>query len=97
MQEIWVEGTMYLPMDDNDKVKYVELQYCIKHYDKPSKYGIGKGRISKVELRMDDAVVCSYDRGWSIRPTCGVAEKALKDILHCYDGRDVDADIPYDG
>ena len=25
MQEIWAEGIMYLPMDDNDKVKYVEL------------------------------------------------------------------------
>ncbi len=67
-----------------------------KVYDEPSLYGICDGRISKLQLRIDDEVVCNYDRGWDICPTCSAAEIALKELLNRYDGRSLDAEIIYE-
>lgn len=53
----------------------------------PSKYGINNGRISKVMLKIDGEIVCNYDRGWDVRPTCKAAEVALEILLYEYDGR----------
>lgn len=35
-------------------------------------------------LKIDDEVVCNYDRGWDIRPTSEEVEKALAILLHEY-------------
>lgn len=41
----------------------------MKRFDLPSPYGIGGGRISKLDIRTDDGqVVARYDRGWDIEP-----------------------------
>ena len=36
---------------------------------------------------IDGEIVCDYDRGWDVRPTCKAAEVALEILLYEYDGR----------
>ena len=36
---------------------------------------------------IDGEIVCNYDRGWDVRPTCKAAEVALEILLYEYDGR----------
>lgn len=74
----WKEGVIGIPAGNG---KYVACKYWAKRYDTGSKYGIDGGRISKLELRIDDRKVCNYDRGWDIKPTCEEAEKALAILL----------------
>lgn len=76
--KLWREGVIGIPVGDG---KYVSCRYWVKRYDTGSKYGIDGGRISKLELRIDDRKVCNYDRGWDIKPTCEEAEKALAILL----------------
>ena len=74
---MWSEGTIGIP-DGKDKAKYTTCHYWIKHYEEPSEiYGINKGKISKLEIRIKDNTVCSYDRGWDLKPTCKEAELVL--------------------
>ena len=40
--------------------------FHIKHYEEASDFGIGKGRISKLEIRKDGEFLTNYDRGWDI-------------------------------
>ena len=44
----------------------VIYDFNIKHYDEPSEFGIGHGRISKLWMRRrgDAQAVLGYDRGW---------------------------------
>lgn len=44
------------------------FDYCIKHYEEGSIYGINEGRISKLEMRKGGCIVANYDRGWDIEP-----------------------------
>ena len=40
--------------------------FQVKHYDEPSEFGIGGGRVSKLWLRRwgEPQAILSYDRGW---------------------------------
>lgn len=79
---MWSEGVIGIP---DAKEKYTKCHYWVKHYDEPSEdYGINGGRISKLEIRIDDIKVCTYDRGWDIEPTCKEAELALCILLENY-------------
>jgi hypothetical protein len=81
---MWSEGTIGIP-DAKDKTKYTVCRYWVKHYDEPSEvYGLNKGKISKLEIRIDDIKVASYDRGWDLEPTCKEAELALCILLNNY-------------
>ena len=44
--------------------------FQVKHYDEPSEFGIGGGRVSKLWLRRwgEPQAVLNYDRGWDIEP-----------------------------
>lgn len=54
----------------------------IKQYDEGSKYGIGGGRISKLQLKDENGrTVVNYDRGWDIRPETIQEEAAVETIL----------------
>lgn len=75
---MWREGIIGIPASGG---KYTVCKYWVKRYDSGSEYGIDGGRISKLELRIDDRKVCNYDRGWDIKPTCEEAEKALAILL----------------
>lgn len=78
---MWKEGTIGIPKKDGG---YTACRYWLKCFDKPSEYGIDKGRISKLMLKIDGEVVCNFDRGWDLRPSSENAEKALAILLHEY-------------
>lgn len=58
-----------------------KLNYTIKYFDEPSEFGIGEGRISKLEIRNDGHVVCGYDRGWYDVPASPTAKAALQMLI----------------
>lgn len=82
---MWTEGVIGIPGDIAGAPAHVH--YWVKHYEEPSQYGINNGRISKLMLKINGVIVCSYDRGWDIRPTNKAAEAALQILLHEIDGR----------
>ena len=54
-------------------------------FDEPSKFGIRKGRISKLWARgADGTVVINYDRGWDIRPATAEGKALLAEITKRY-------------
>lgn len=74
---MWKRGMIGVPQDDGT---YKAVRYEAKVYEEGSEYGIDGGRISKLRLTMGDKVVCNYDRGWDLLPTCQEAEIALETI-----------------
>lgn len=79
---MWKEGTIGIPEKDG---KYKVVRYWVKHYEEPSEdYGINGGKISKLTLKANDEIICNYDRGWDIEPTCKEAEMALCILLENY-------------
>jgi hypothetical protein len=78
---MWKEGTIGIPKEGGS---YTVCRYWLKRFDEPSVYGIDKGRISKLMLKIDGEVACNFDRGWDIRPSSEDAEKALAILLHEY-------------
>ena len=73
---MWREGSL--------KVHDSIFHYWMKQYDEGSQFGIEGGRISKLMLKRNGEVVCNYDRGWDIEPTCMEAEMALCILLNNY-------------
>ena len=81
MSKLWREGTIGIP-DETQEGKYKVCHYWLKRYEEPSEeYGIDGGRISKLQIRMDDRTICNYDRGCDVKPTCREAELALAILL----------------
>lgn len=55
--------------------------FCVKHFEEGSIFGIDEGRISKLNIRKDGIDLCDYDRGWDVEPVAEVMpvyEKLLK-------------------
>ena len=71
---MWKEGSI--------RVNGEVFHYWMKQYDKGSEWGIDGGRISKLMLKRDGKIVCNYDRGWDIEPTCEEANLALSILLN---------------
>lgn len=71
---MWKEGTIAI---SDGAGQYKFCRYWAKCFEEPSEYGIKGGRISKLQIRIDDRVICNYDRGWDIEPTCEEAEIAF--------------------
>ncbi len=82
---MWKEGIIGIPTDIAGK--FTAVHYWVKHYAEPSEFGINSGRISKLTMKIGNEVVCNYDRGWDISPTCKAAEAALQILLYEIDGR----------
>ena len=57
---MWKEGSI--------KVGNSIFHYWMKVYDIGSVFGIDGGKISKMMLKRDGKIVCSYDRGWDVMP-----------------------------
>ena len=58
-----------------------EFRIQMVRFDEPSKFGIRKGRISKLWVGSADGVeVINYDRGWDIRPATDEVKALLKEI-----------------
>lgn len=60
--------------------------FIIKHYDKPSDYGIDQGRISKLWLREvgESNSLLNYDRGWDMGYTPDTPRKNNGDVRAIY-------------
>ena len=71
---MWKEGSI--------KVCGTIFHYWIKQYDVGSYFGIDGGRISKLTLKRNGEIVCSYDRGWDIEPADENTQLALELLLH---------------
>ena len=67
--------------ESNIKVNGKVFHYWMKQYEAGSHWGIDGGHISKLMLKRDGKIVCNYDRGWDIHPTCKEAEMALCILL----------------
>ena len=72
---MWSEGVITCPSTGG---KY---EYWVKHYKESSPFGIDGGKISKLTIRKfgETRDLCSYDRGWDIKPTDEV--KAVYTII----------------
>ena len=70
---MWKEGSINV----HDSI----IHYWVKCYKKSSKFGIDKGRISKLMLKRKGKIIANYDRGWDIEPVDEDAEIALAILL----------------
>lgn len=59
-------------------------EYCAKVYEQGSRYGIGGGRISKLQIKMHGVEIYNYDRGEDVPATTLEAREALAEILAKY-------------
>ena len=75
-KNLWREGAL--------RVENGHYHFWAKQYDTGSEYGINGGRVSKLCIKRDGKIVCSYDRGWDIKPIDKPTEIALEIILHEY-------------
>ena len=81
---MWSEGI--------NKVAGVSVSYQVKHFDEGSEFGIDGGRISKLEMWLNERwnvagevilhknVVARYDRGWNIIPN--MEDQAVAVVYH---------------
>lgn len=66
------------------KVRNSLFHYWVKHYDKPSKYGINKGQVSKLTLKRNGEIVYNFDRGLDVEAADEDTELALAILLKEY-------------
>jgi hypothetical protein len=77
---MWREGILAAVNSGN---KY---KYWVKHYEEGSEYGIGGGRISKLQIRKlgETKNVYNFDRGIDLPPINAEVETILNIILAKY-------------
>lgn len=73
-ETMWKEGSLKI----HDSV----FHYWMKQYSEGSQFGIEGGRISKLILKRNGAIVCNYDRGWDVEPSDPDTQLALELLLH---------------
>lgn len=78
---MWTTGELSLLQKNG---KRVTVYYWVKHFEEPSDYGINKGRISKLSIKVNGQTTANYDRGWDIKPKDEISRKALKIIMKEY-------------
>jgi len=72
IRDFWLEGTVN---------RYPDYTFRAKVYDAGSVFGIGAGRISKLQVQCGDRVVMNYERGWDQQPATRLDRKVLQEIL----------------
>jgi len=60
-----------------------EFQIQMVRFDKPSRYGIRRGRISKLWASNGSDGI-NYDRGWDVRPWSAAGKALLAEIIKRY-------------
>lgn len=71
---MWKEGSI--------KAGLNIYHYQAKVYDTPSQYGIRRGKISKLSVRLNGQTVIGYDRGWYKEPSTQEERVVLFIILN---------------
>ncbi len=69
---MWTQGTL----DGYD--------FCIKHFEEGSAFGIDGGRISKLTIRKDGKMLVNYDRDWDIEPKSAAVKAVYEKLLKQY-------------
>ena len=76
---MWIEGTIGVTTAEGNTAS---IHYWVKHYDESSEWGVDGGRISKLMLKQNGAVVYNFDRGGYITPQTPEAQAALMILMH---------------
>lgn len=58
--------------------------YWVKHYDNGSEFGIGGGRISKLQVNRDGQTVVNYERGWDVEPKTAEDKAFFAKLVKAY-------------
>ena len=76
---MWNKGTV--------NVSGRAYDYSAKVYGAGSEFGIGGGRVSKLEIVDAESgkVAASYDRGWDVRPGTAIEYAALSAVLDLFE------------
>jgi len=69
------------------------VTFCAKMYDEGSVYGIDKGRVSKLDIRVDGKIAVNYDRGWDLKPQTPEVKAVYKGIMAALNALDKVAEI----
>jgi len=72
VREFWLTGAV---------TRYPDYTFRAKVFDVGSVFGIGQGRISKLQVWCRDRVVMNYDRGWDQPPESRRDRKVLEEIV----------------
>jgi hypothetical protein len=72
VSDFWLKGAVN---------RYPGYTFQAKVYDVRSVFGIGQGRISKLQVWRGDQSVMHYDRGWDEKPARRRDRKVLQEIL----------------
>jgi hypothetical protein len=72
VRDFWLDGRVN---------RYPDYSFKAKVYDVGGVFGIGEGRISKLQVWREGRQVMSYDRDWDEVPKSRRDLKALKEIL----------------
>jgi hypothetical protein len=74
---MWSKGSL--------KIRNHIIHYWVKPYEQGSQYGIeNEGRISKLMLKENGAVIANYDRGWDMEPETEAAQLAYAILVKKY-------------
>jgi hypothetical protein len=84
VSDFWLKGAVN---------RYPGYTFQAKVYDVGSVFGIGQGRISKLQVWRGDQPVMHYDRGWDEKPARRRDRKVLREILAGFPDRQVAAGI----
>ncbi len=84
----WVEGTLEEMLLDRSWIGR-SYGFQAKVYNDGSKFGINKGRVSKLAVWKNETggtvsfrkTIANYDRGWDVQPTDDTAKDVLKRII----------------
>ena len=82
---LYARGLIGVPPEDSSE-KPTIVHYALGYHREPHELGIDNGCIDRVRLRVNNELVCDYDFGWKMKPTCRAAEVALEILLYEYNG-----------
>ena len=83
VSDFWLKGAVN---------RYPGYTFQTKVYDVGRVFGIGQGRISKLQVWRGDQPVMHYDRGWDVKPARRRVRKVLREILAGFPDRQRDKD-----
>ena len=68
----------------NIEIDGTKVEYCVKHYEEGSEWGIDGGKISKLECRVGGETLLHYERGWDIEPETELGYQAYAILTKMY-------------
>lgn len=78
IESLWKKGRIAISTEEGDH----EFSWEAKVYDEGSPFGINGGRVSKLYIYHHKVCICSYDRGWDIKPASYEVEQIVNYITN---------------